>query len=218
VSQRQGKSAGHGAGRARFIDAAARVFVARGYDGSTIRMIAAEAGTSLARLSLHWSGKEQLFADVLALHFEAIHAEQYARFSQLPEHGGADERLHGILVAFFGPGFARTMGAPSDEIGPQVYSRAIVDPASEVRAIVSGLARPMIDRVRELLREALPMLSEPVFALVRNIVFAAYIHPQVYGLHFGAEGEGGAIDPEFAAQTLATIICKGVVGLDGTGG
>lgn len=90
------------------MDAAGRVFAEFGYERSTIRLISRECGTSLARLNMHWPGKEDLFRDVLARDFDPIHAEQYSRLDQIaPELAGKD-RVRAILTAFFEPGLKRS--------------------------------------------------------------------------------------------------------------
>lgn len=210
------KKPANGAGRERFLDAAAKIFATNGYEGSTIRLIVKEAGTSLARLNLHWSGKEQLFAEVLAGYFDEIHAEQNALLDAVPTTGSAKQRVHAILIAFYMPGFKRAIGDSPDEIGHLVYSRAIVDPAPEIRRIVVTYARPMVNRVTLALREALPDVDATRFTLLLNVVFASYIHPQLNGmrLEFGVDTPQRVLHADAVAHTLANIICEGLDGLE----
>jgi AcrR family transcriptional regulator len=48
--------------RQALLDAATRLFAQRGFDGTSVREIADEAGVNLAMVSYHFSGKEGLYA------------------------------------------------------------------------------------------------------------------------------------------------------------
>lgn len=53
--------------RAQLLDAAARVFAERGYDGAGIADIARTAGLSSGAIYAHFSSKAELFTTVLEL-------------------------------------------------------------------------------------------------------------------------------------------------------
>ncbi|SLN67890.1 putative HTH-type transcriptional regulator TtgW [Falsiruegeria litorea R37] len=52
--------------KARILDAAEQVFAARGFDGASIRDIAAEAGVQVGLVHHHGGGKEELFHQTVA--------------------------------------------------------------------------------------------------------------------------------------------------------
>ncbi|MBF2064029.1 MAG: TetR/AcrR family transcriptional regulator [Calothrix sp. C42_A2020_038] len=60
-------------GRSRVIDAAERLFRARGYSNVTMRDIAKEVGIRQASLYYHFESKEQLYVAVTELEFEHHH-------------------------------------------------------------------------------------------------------------------------------------------------
>src|ERR1700746_4114937 len=51
--------------RERILDAAERVFAYKGYDGTTLRDVAAEADVQLANIAHHFGPKESLFEKVI---------------------------------------------------------------------------------------------------------------------------------------------------------
>ncbi|MET1075929.1 MAG: TetR family transcriptional regulator [Umezawaea sp.] len=71
--KRRGRRAGGADTKAVLLDAAREVFVERGYEGATVRSIAAKAGVDAAMVN-HWYGsKENLFAQaVLKLPFDPV--------------------------------------------------------------------------------------------------------------------------------------------------
>lgn len=69
--KRRGRRAGGEDTRTALLDAAREVFIARGYEGATVRSIAAKAGVDAAMVNHWFGGKENLFAQaVLKLPFD----------------------------------------------------------------------------------------------------------------------------------------------------
>lgn len=200
------------ASRERFLDAAASLYIDLGYGGCTIRVIAQEAKTSLARLNRHWEGKVQLFEDVFARHCGEIHAAQMAALEAVPDTRHSDPRamFAQIIRAFFGPVFAETTDS-AIAAGRRVYCRALVDPAPEVRRIIRQLTSPMADRMMNMLRQTMPDANPEAFLLSVSIVFGSYIHSQLFGSEMAAGiGLSDRIDWTKAADTLADMFLNGL--------
>jgi AcrR family transcriptional regulator len=84
--------------RAGILDAASRVFSARGYHSASIDDIAAEAGVSKALIYEHFASKQELHANLV----EAHAAELYGRLAAaVPSVDGSATRLETGLDAFF---------------------------------------------------------------------------------------------------------------------
>jgi AcrR family transcriptional regulator len=56
--------------RERLLDAAARVFELKGYDGATVSLIAQEAGVTSGAIYAHYASKAELLAAALSAHSE----------------------------------------------------------------------------------------------------------------------------------------------------
>jgi AcrR family transcriptional regulator len=70
--------------RERLLDAAARVFELKGYEGATVAQIAREAGVSSGAIYAHYANKAELLVDALRAHSERVTA------SVLPPGTSAD--------------------------------------------------------------------------------------------------------------------------------
>ncbi len=70
--------------RERLLDAAARVFELKGYEGATVAQIAREAGVSSGAIYAHYANKAELLVDALRVHSERVTA------SVLPPGTSAD--------------------------------------------------------------------------------------------------------------------------------
>lgn len=198
--------------RERFLAAADAVYVRTGYDGATIRVIAREAGTSLAALNRHWTGKQHLFADVFQRHFGPIHAAQNAGFDRLEARDGAVSPVVDVLEAFIGPALSGTAGEGEERIGHSVYCRALTDPAPEASAIIGPLVEGVRARLIEKLRVALGAIDASDFFLAVTVVLGAYTYTQVNGRRLAAAMglEYDRIPWNDAARQLAEFLARGI--------
>ena len=200
------------ASRERFLDAAARLYVDLGYGGCTIRLIAQEAKTSLARLNRHWDGKVQLFEDVFARHCGEIHSAQMAALEAAADKRHDDPRalFSEIIRAFFGPVFAESSDS-SITAGRRVYCRALVDPAPEVRRIIRNLTAPMAERMTDMLRQTMRGADPEVFLLSVSVVFGSYIHSQLFGDELAeSAGLNNKMDWTKAVDILTEVFLRGL--------
>jgi AcrR family transcriptional regulator len=198
---------------ARFLAATDRVFLRTGYDGATIRAIAKEAGTSLANLSRHWTGKEDLFREVFARHFDRIHSAQNERLDVMERlAAGNRPSVRLILRAFYAPALHASVGRKEQRISHMVYCRALVDPALPVRRIVARLIRQVSQRVIGLLRQALPEHDPETFYLIVATAMGAYIQPQLFGMQLArAVGVRYAdVDWSRASELMSNLVDSGI--------
>jgi AcrR family transcriptional regulator len=199
--------------RDRFLTAADVVFVRAGYDGTTIRAIAAEAGTSLAALNRHWTGKQHLFSDVFQRHFGPIHTAQNAGFDQLDARDGAISPVADVLEAFIGPALAGAAMAGESLIGHMVYCRALTDPAPEASLIIGPLVGAVRERLLAKLRASLGTINDEDFFLAATAVLGAYTYAQVSGRRL-AEALSVPYDTiawPAAARRLAEFLAHGLM-------
>jgi AcrR family transcriptional regulator len=83
--------------RALILDAASRLFGARGYDGARLDDIAAAAGVTKPILYRHFDGKQALYLALLERHRDDL-----GRFAgAIPDRGSIDQRLRAVLEVWF---------------------------------------------------------------------------------------------------------------------
>ena len=82
-----GRRPGHADTRGEIVEAAKQVFAAKGYDGTSLRAVAREAGVDPALVHHYFDGKASLFVSAMALPFDpaqvAGHAPDAARGGSL---------------------------------------------------------------------------------------------------------------------------------------
>lgn len=142
--------------RKRILDAAEAVFAARGYDGATIRDIAAVAGEPVGSVHHHGGGKEALFRQTVARRAETLAAARLDALEQARRQGPLT--LVSLLGAFLRPFFALSREEPrwrdyarlvahvSTDDRWRTISQAHFDPVAgrflaEIAALCPGLSR-----------------------------------------------------------------------------
>ncbi len=157
--------------RTQILDAAERLFVERGFHGTSIRAITDLAGVNLAAVGYHFGSKAELLAQVVRRVVEPINAAQSAGLDRLLART-PDPTVTALVEAFAGPLFDET--SADDEAGART-SRLIVmifgDPAEEMRNWTGPAEGAVRDRYLAAFARALPGLSpEELWFRMRGIL------------------------------------------------
>ncbi len=120
--------------KAQIMRAAIGLFTARGYEGASVREIAAAAGVNIGLIRYHFGHKADLYRDTLAHVSEPYNAACLAAFNRVRESGSAEEILYAWLAAPFTDWpegavadgeeilcFLNRMGYESPELTREVY-------------------------------------------------------------------------------------------------
>ena len=114
--------------RKRLLDTAEFLFAEKGFAGTSVRDITAEAGCNLAAVNYHFGGKQNLYREVLRRRLAALRELRLASIRTADEEAGS---LEAVLAAFAG---------------------AFLEPLLQ-----QGRARPVLDLIqREMLDPQLP--------------------------------------------------------------
>lgn len=89
-----GRRPGNADTRGEIVEAAKRVFAAKGYDGASLRGVAREAGVDPALVHHYFDGKAALFVAAMALPFDPRQVKEHAASS---EYSGA-RTIEGFLT------------------------------------------------------------------------------------------------------------------------
>jgi AcrR family transcriptional regulator len=89
-----GRRPGNADTRGEIVEAAKRVFASKGYDGTSLRGVAREAGVDPALVHHYFDGKASLFVAAMALPFDPRQVKEHAAGT---EHSGA-RTIEGFLT------------------------------------------------------------------------------------------------------------------------
>ncbi|MEQ8479510.1 MAG: TetR family transcriptional regulator [Hoeflea sp.] len=144
----------------KLLDAAERLFAERGYDGASVRDIAAAAGAQIASVSFHHGGKEALFEKVIERRASELAELRIAALGKARTNGGP-LTLEAVLSAFVRPyldkaaddaqwlAYARLVAMVSADRRWRHISQRLFDPTAgifidEIAALFPGAKRGAI--------------------------------------------------------------------------
>jgi len=144
--------------RERILDVAERLFMAHGYEGTSLRMISSEAEVNLAAANYHFGSKEALLREVFRRRLAWLNGERLKELGALEAQAkGAPLKPSQILEAFFGTllrmGEDKSLGGMTFL---RLLGRTLTDPADFVRAFFAGEYAEVIERYKQALFRALP--------------------------------------------------------------
>lgn len=144
--------------RERILDTAETLFMAHGYEGTSMRMITGGAGVNLAAVNYHFGSKEVLMQEVFRRRLGWLNSERLRLLDELERKaGGKPLKPSQIVDTFFG---TLLRMAQDESRGGSVFlrllGRTLTEPSHFIRAFLAEEYRQVMDRYKEALFKALP--------------------------------------------------------------
>ena len=140
------------------LDAAERLFVNKGHEGSSMREITQLANVNLAAVNYHFGSKDELIIAVMKRRLGSINAERLRQLDELEaEAAGAPLKPSHIVNAFFG---SLLSFADSDDTEGGIFLRLLeqtmLNPSAFIAAVVAKENATVVHRYKEALYKSLP--------------------------------------------------------------
>lgn len=150
--------------RRRIMDAAENLFAEEGYKRVGLRQLTAAAGVNVAAVNYYFGGKLGLLEAVFRRRAEPINAERTARFAKYRAAiGNGRPEIEPILTAFIEPTL-RAGHLGDDGLSYRLLmGRMSTNPDPQVRQVLFDIFDEVGHEFAELLRRALPDLSDDDF-------------------------------------------------------
>ena len=144
--------------RERILDAAEHLFMAHGYEGTSMRQITGEAGVNLAAVNYHFGSKESLMQEVFRRRLDWLNDERMRVLDELERTAeGKALKPSQIVDGFFG---TLLRMAEDEQRGGMVFlrllGRTLTDPSEFIRTFLAHEYAAVVDRYKEALFKALP--------------------------------------------------------------
>jgi AcrR family transcriptional regulator len=193
--------------REAILDAAQRLFVAHGYDRTTLRAIAREAGLSTGAIYIYFQTKAEILEAVCRAEWTA---EQEAIRRSLAAHPaiGRGERIEGALLT----GLARHADLPDAEVRQRERARVLMIYEATREPAFAASVEALLAESRAF---ALTILrEEQASGLVRADVDLDALAEILLALSFGLEVNellgGRRLDWRAIIRTLAVTLSRGL--------
>ena len=144
--------------RERILDAAERLFMAHGYEGTSMRQITGEAAVNLAAVNYHFGSKESLMQEVFRRRLDWLNEERMRVLGEMEtEAAGKPLKPSQIVDGFFG---TLLRLADDQERGRVTFlrllGRTLTEPSEFIRTFLAHEYATVMDRYKEALFKALP--------------------------------------------------------------
>jgi AcrR family transcriptional regulator len=184
--------------------AAEELFATSGYEGTSIRQIAQQAGVPVALVSYHFGGKLGVYRRVFESHKPTIVAERRAGLALAELEHDPDRRLAAIVNAVLLPMLKLRAAEGRQSLG-RLLAREVTDPRSVERGIIQDLIDPIAAAVTDLLQATLPDRSAAEIhwayqMIVGTMTFIMADAGRIRRI------SGGACDPEDVDAIMQHII------------
>ncbi|MET8857536.1 MULTISPECIES: TetR/AcrR family transcriptional regulator [unclassified Streptomyces] len=184
------------ASRERIIAAATALFADHGYDGTSTRRIAAEAGLNMATVAYHVGGKPDLYREVMLrahLAEQRVLTDALAAFRDLAPTDPA-AAVTGLVDRYL------DFCLDQPHI-PALWMRRWLSDAAEFADLEAAYARPLIESVRDTVREVIPSGPSTEPADVEMTV-----HTVLWSTHGFCRSGIRAQVPRFRAHLRALVL------------
>jgi AcrR family transcriptional regulator len=144
--------------RERILDAAEHLFMAHGYEGTSMRQITSEASVNLAAVNYHFGSKESLMQEVFRRRLDWLNEERMRVLNAMEsEAAGKPLKASQIVDGFFG---TLLRMAKDEERGGitflRLLGRTLTDPSEFIRTFLAHEYAAVVNRYKEALFKALP--------------------------------------------------------------
>ena len=142
----------------RILNAGERLFMAHGYEGTSMRQITSEAAVNLAAVNYHFGSKESLMQEVFRRRLDWLNEERMRVLGEM-ESAAAGKPLKPsqIVDGFFG---TLLRMADDEERGGVTFlrllGRTLTEPSEFIRTFLAHEYATVMDRYKEALFKALP--------------------------------------------------------------
>jgi AcrR family transcriptional regulator len=159
----------------RLLAAAEKLFAERGFEGVSVRDLAAEADVNVAAVNYHFQGKENLYKMVLLhrLHFKR--EASLAALAAAPRDKTGRPDLEGLIRSFVSQYLEEILGAPHGENFMRLVAWELHDPRRGGETFLRELVIPVHEALSDALVRAAPGLSREaaswaIMSLIGQIV------------------------------------------------
>ena len=144
--------------RERILDAAERLFMAHGYEGTSMRQITGEASVNLAAVNYHFGSKESLMQEVFRRRLDWLNEERMRVLDAYEKEADGNALKPSQIVDGF---FGTLLRMADDETHGgmtflRLLGRTLTEPSEFIRTFLAHEYKPVMERYKEALFRALP--------------------------------------------------------------
>jgi len=194
----------------RLLEAAVRLFAAKGFQGTSVRAVTQAAGTSVSAANYHFGSKEEMLGEAIRMRAEPLNRRRLEALEAVERTAGESATtVEDIVGAFVRPVFElRAAGSPDDAAYRGLAARLYLDTRESVAQIRREIFEPVNDRFCEALHGALPQASRSEIDLALQLAVAVLVH--LLSSDASSLAMGAGMDAEELVSKLVAFAAAGI--------
>ena len=136
--------------RDKLLDAAEKLFAEKGFDGTSVRDITAEAKCNVAAVNYHFGGKDNLYTETFRRKLILLRDVRVTRIDEVMARGG-ETTLEDLLRAFGKAFFEPLVGVSSGPRFIKLWLREMLDQRLPATMLVEETFRPVLGSLQKAL-------------------------------------------------------------------
>jgi len=165
--------------RDRLIDAAEELFCEHGFEGTSIRDIAAAARCNIASVNYYFGGKDRLYTEVWRRHLLLMRDTRIASIQKAVSQDDGKPRLEDLLRSYANAFVEPLVGKSRGGRFIKLMSREMVDRHLPRNMFVKEMIIPVMTALQEALMKTCPGLEESKARLAILSIVGQLIHTVV---------------------------------------
>lgn len=162
--------------RDRLLDAAEELFCEHGFEGASIRDIAAAAKCNIASVNYYFGGKEKLYEEVWRRHLITMRVARLASIDKVMSQDEGVPRLEDLLLSYANAFIEPLVGENRRGWFIKLMSREMIDRHLPPNMFIEEMIIPVMTALQEALVKTCPGLEESKARLAILSVVGQLIH------------------------------------------
>ena len=160
----------------RLLDAAEKLFCEHGFEGASVRDIAATAGCNVASVNYYFGGKEKLYHDVWRRHLLSMRDTRIASIDKVMSQKEGEPDLEELLRSYANAFIEPLVGESRGRRFVKLMAREMIDRHLPPNMFVEEMIIPVTTALRRALVKTCPGLEESKAQLVILSIVGQLIH------------------------------------------
>jgi len=160
----------------RLLDAAEELFCERGFDGASVRDIAAAAQCNIASVNYYFGAKDKLYLEVWRRHLGAMRNTRVASIKKVMSQKGAEPSLEDLLTSYANAFVEPLVDNHKGGRFMKLMAREMVDKHLPQNVLVEEMIIPVMAALQQALMRICPGLDEVKARLAILSVVGQLVH------------------------------------------
>jgi len=160
----------------RLLDAAEELFCERGFEGTSVRELAASAGCNIASVNYYFGGKEKLYTEVWRRHLRLMRDARVASIDKIMSQSQAPPRLEDLLRSYANAFIEPLVGESRGGRFMKLMAREMIDRHLPQNMFVEEMIIPVMTALQKALVKICPGLEESKAQLAILSIVGQLIH------------------------------------------